>query len=287
VKEAMEISGIHFELLCVDDGSTDGSFDELRRLAEDNPFLRAFRLSRNFGQQAGIVVGLKNSRGEYIAVIDDDLQDPPELLPGFFEKLYGEADVVYGVRKKRKEGFLKRIVFSLFYRLLNFFAAFKMPLDAGDFCAMRKPVVEAILQFMESEPYLRGIRSWVGFRQVGVEYQRGVRLEGESGYTLAKYIKLASAGIFSFSNFPIYLIITIGLVIAGFAFCFGLYVFIYYWITHFNVPGYVSLILFITLMGGFNLVAIGTVGLYIARINSNTKKWPVALVAEIVPGEKK
>jgi dolichol-phosphate mannosyltransferase len=151
----MQGAALPFELVLVDDGSGDGSFEEIRRLAAQHPFVRGFRLSRNFGHQAALTIGLQRSRGDVVCIIDDDLQDPPELLPEFIARL-DQAEVVYGIRCRRKESLPRRTLYSLFYRLLRRLSAVDIPLDAGDFCVMKRCVVEAMLQFREVNPFLRG-----------------------------------------------------------------------------------------------------------------------------------
>jgi len=278
-------AGLVYELVLVDDGSSDGSFEEIRRLAGVSECVRGFRLSRNFGQQAALTVGLQQSRGEFIAIIDDDLQDPPELLPDFFSRLRNGADVVYGVRRGRKEGLLRRLVFSLFYRLMALFAKIEVPIDAGDFCGMRRCVVDSMLACLEANPYLRGIRSWVGFRQEGLEYDRAARESGTSGYSLRKYISLAVAGIFSFSYVPLRISVVFGALTASVGCLYACYVVLLWFIKPFDVPGYASLIVIVTLLGGMQLVCLGVVGEYLARINDNVRRWPAGIIAEGTSGE--
>jgi len=280
VSRVMNESDINFELILVDDGSQDGSFKEILRLSELYPFIRGFRLSRNFGHQAALVIGLKVSRGDFIAIIDDDLQDPPEVLPDFFRRLYGGVDVVYGIRKQRKEKLFIRLAYATFYRFLRVISKIDMPLDAGDFCVMKRCVVDAMLQFNEANPYLRGIRSWVGFKQIGVEYKRETRLHGKSGYTLKKYFGLATAGILSFSYIPLRLSTIFGIVAALLGFLFAAYV-VCLWLIHpFKVSGYASLIVIITFLGGVQLITIGILGEYLARLSDTVRMQSVAIVAE-------
>ena len=150
VRRVLDSAGLAWELILVDDGSADGSFAEIKRLAGEEPRLRGLRLSRNFGHQAALTVGLRESRGDFVAIIDDDLQDPPSLLPRFFARLDQGADVVYGQRRKRKEGLVKRVLYAGFYRVLRLLSEIEIPLDSGDFCAMRRNVVEAMLELREA-----------------------------------------------------------------------------------------------------------------------------------------
>jgi polyisoprenyl-phosphate glycosyltransferase len=280
VSTVMDEAGINFEIVLVDDGSNDDSFSEIKRLASMHSFIRGFRLSRNFGHQAAITIALQKCAGEFIAIIDDDLQDPPEVLPHFFECLYQETDVVYGVRKKRKEHLIKRSIFAAFYRLINAVSNINIPEDAGDFCAMRRCVVNAMLQLPDANPFLRGIRAWAGFRQVGFEYERSARLRGESGYTLSKYFKLALAGILMFSNIPLRLATIFGLITSLFSFILAFYIIISWLIKPFDVPGYLSTFMVITLLGGVQLISIGIIGHYLGYLIDNNRRWPIAFVAE-------
>ena len=276
----MSGAGIHFELILVDDGSQDDSFSEIKRLSSIYPFIRGVRLSRNFGHQAAVTVGLQKCAGEIIAIIDDDLQDPPEILPSFFQRLDKGADVVYGIRKKRKEHLLKRVVFSAFYRIINSVSNIYIPEDSGDFCAMRRCVVNAMLQMPDANPFLRGTRAWAGFRQVGFGYERDARFHGESGYTLSKYLKLALTGILMFSHIPLRLATIFGVIISLFSFIVAFYVVISWLIKPFDVPGYLSTFLAVSLLGGVQLIAIGIIGHYLGYLIDNNRRWPVAFVAE-------
>lgn len=280
IESAMRQEQIRFELLLVDDGSKDGSFDEIRKLSKLKPYVAGFRLARNFGHQAAIVIALENCKGEYIGIIDDDLQDPPEILASFFKELRSGYDVVYGVRRKRKEIFIKRFIFALFYRLLKMMSKVEIPIDAGDFCVMKRSVVKAMLQFNESKPYLRGMRSWVGFNQIGIEYERDARYQGESGYTLLKYFSLALSGVLSFSYIPLRLSSILGVLSACIGFFFALYVVFAKLFFEFDIQGYTSLVVVITFLGGIQLICIGILGEYLARLVENVSTPRVAIVAE-------
>lgn len=276
--------GINFELVLIDDGSNDGSFEEIKRLASQYDFIRGYRLSRNFGHQAALHIGLEKCKGKYIAIIDDDLQDPPEILPAFFNKLYDSADVVYGIRKNRKESFLKKFLFKRFYRILNTFSSVKIPLDAGDFCAMRRGVVEAMLQMPLARLFLRGTRAWAGFRQIGVEYERAERFDGKSGYTVRKYLEFAIVGLLIFSYIPLRLATFIGVLVTTITGVYVIVTIIRWILAPFEVPGYLSLIAIITFLGGTQLICLGIIGEYLTQINDNVRKWPVAFVSESIDG---
>ncbi len=280
VSKVMNGAGLSFELVLVDDGSKDGSFEKIKQLSVQHKFIRGFRLSRNFGHQAALSIGLSKSKGEFVAIIDDDLQDPPEILPKFFKQLYGDFDVIYGVRRRRKENIVKRILYAGFYRILKALSNINIPLDAGDFCVLRRCVVDAMLQLKEANLFLRGIRSWVGFKQTGMEYERAMRHQGESGYTFRKYFNLALTGMLMFSYIPLRIATYLGIFAALFSFLYAVGIIAYWFLFPFNVPGYLSLVVIIVFLGGVQLMSIGIIGEYIARVNDNVKSWPVAFVAE-------
>lgn len=280
VSKILKEANICFEMVLVDDGSQDDSFGEIKRLASLHAFVRGFRLSRNFGHQAALAIGLRESRGAFVAIIDDDLQDPPEILPGFFQALYDGADVAYGIRRGRKEGILKRFLYAAFYRVLNSLSTVSIPLDAGDFCVMKRCVVDALLQLPDANPFLRGIRSWVGFKQVGIEYERSARLEGSSGYTLRKYFSLAITGLLMFSYIPLHFATYLGIFAVLASVLYTIAIITWWLFNPFYVPGYLSLVVIITFLGGVQLISIGIIGEYVARLNDNARKWPIAIVAE-------
>ena len=286
VSKVMNDADLHFEMVLIDDGSIDGSFEKIKQLAALHKFIRGFALSRNFGHQAALCIGLSKSRGEFIAIIDDDLQDPPEILPNFFQLLYEGADVVYGVRRRRKEGVVKKILYAGFYRLLNILSNIDIPVDAGDFCVMKRRVVDAMQQLRESNPFLRGIRSWVGFKQIGVEYERCARHQGVSRYTMQKYFNLAVTGLLMFSYIPLRVATYLGFFAIAVSSFYVMFIVIYWLIFPFNVPGYLSMMVIISFLGGVQLAAIGIIGEYIARVNDNVRSWPVAIIAEATSGEK-
>lgn len=280
VSEVMSRSEIDYELVMIDDGSCDDSFTEISRLAAEYPSVKGFRLSKNFGHQAALLIGLQKSQGKYVAIIDDDLQDPPELIPVMFSKLDEGSDVAYGVRRKRKEHIIKRFLFSGFYKVLSVFSKIEIPHDAGDFCVMKRCVVDAMLSMYDANPFLRGLRAWVGYQQIGVEYDRSARLQGASGYSLRKYISLATSGILMFSNLPLRLTSYLGIFSSFISIIFATITLGVWMIKPFDVPGYLSIIVLVTFMGGVQLVSIGIIGEYLARTLENTRQWPVAFVAE-------
>jgi dolichol-phosphate mannosyltransferase len=270
------------EVVLIDDGSKDYSFNKIVELAKKYTYIKGIKLSRNFGHQIAVKTGLTHCTGDYVAIIDDDLQDPPSLLPNFFKYLDSGYDVAFGVRKKRKESFIKKLSYSTFYKLLKNISSTEIQLDSGDFCVMNRKVVENMLTLKEKNPFLRGIRAWLGFKQIGVEYERQARIEGESGYTLKKLFKIAKDGIFSFSNFPIRLITILGAIGLLFAVCFSCFVVFQYFINLIPVKGYTSLIIVISFFSSLILICLGIIGEYIVRIYDEVRDRPFSVIEETI-----
>lgn len=270
------------EVILIDDGSKDLSFKKITELAVSYNYIKGIKLSRNFGHQIAVKTGLTYCKGDYVAIIDDDLQDPPSLLPNFFSYLDSGYDVAYGVRKKRKESFLKKISYSVFYKVLKKISNTEIQLDSGDFCVMNKKVVANMLKLQEKNPFLRGIRAWLGFKQIGVEYERQARVEGESGYTLKKLFKIAKDGIFSFSNVPIRLITVLGTIGLFFAIIFSGFILFEYFINLIPVKGYTSLIIVISFFSSLILICLGIIGEYIVRIYDEVRDRPFTVIEETI-----
>jgi len=192
-----------YEIIAVDDGSRDRTFELLAEYHASDPRWKAIRFARNFGHQTAVSAGICHAAGDCVIVIDADLQDPPEQLHRFIAKWREGYEVVYGVRRKRKEGVLKRACYKMFYRLLGRCAQIEIPHDAGDFCAMDRAVVDLLNAMPERNRFVRGLRSWIGFRQVGLEYERDARAAGKTKYTPAKLVRLALDGLVSFSAAPL------------------------------------------------------------------------------------
>ena len=282
--EAIELERIKnnwsgLEVLLIDDGSKDNSFEQIINLSIKYPFIKGLKLARNFGHQIAVRTGLEFAKGEYIAIIDDDMQDPPHLIQEFISKLNEGYDVVYGIRKKRKEHFLKKASYYIFYRILNKIATIDIPLDTGDFCVMKKHMLENMLLFKEQNVYLRGIRAWVGFKQIGVEYERNARTVGESGYSLKKLFKIAKDGIFAFSNVPLRLITLSGQLGLIFAFLYTAYIIIALLFNDVPVKGFTTITILISFFSSLILVCLGIIGEYISRIYDEVKRRPHAIIA--------
>ncbi len=269
----------NLEVILIDDGSKDNSYSQIEQLSKSYNYLKGIKLARNFGHQIAVRTGLKVASGNYIAIIDDDLQDPPFLIQQFIQKLEEGFDVAFGVRKKRKENQLKRTAYYLFYRILNKISSIKIPLDSGDFCVMKKEVVSNMLLFHEQNVYLRGIRAWVGFKQVGIEYERNAREIGESGYSIKKLFKIAKDGIFSFSNVPLKLITISGQLglIAAAAYTF--YVIYLNLVSDIPVKGFSTITILISFFSSLILICLGIIGEYIIRIYDEVRNRPHAVIA--------
>jgi polyisoprenyl-phosphate glycosyltransferase len=282
IEEQRKLQGWDLELVMVDDGSRDNSFRKIVELSQTYPYIKGIKLSKNFGHQIAVKTALSHCTGEYIAIIDDDLQDPPSLLPGFFSYLDKGYDVAYGVRKKRKESLIKRMCYSLFYRILKSMSDIYIPIDSGDFCVMTRRVADNMLKLQEQSPFLRGIRAWVGFKQIGVEYERQARLEGESGYTLKKLLKIAIDGIFSFSTAPIRLITMLGVIGFSFAMVYSILIIFNYFYHGFEVKGFATLAIIISFFGSLILICLGIIGEYIVRIYDEVRARPYVVIDQTV-----
>ncbi len=273
---------IRRQIVMVNDGSPDASLDVLRVIAATDPTVRVVSLSRNFGHQVAITAGLDHVTGDAVVVIDDDLQDPPEVIARMVEKWREGYQVVYGQRTKRSgESAFKRASAKAFYRFLGRMSETKIPMDSGDFRLMDRLVVEGLRGMREESRYLRGMVAWIGFRQCALPYERDARHAGEGNYTLAKLMELAVAGILSFSSKPLELSTRFGLAVTTFAFVAGAWV-LAGKILNPNtiVSGWASVLIAVLFMGGVQLVSIGVLGSYLGRVFYETKRRPLYFVAE-------
>ncbi len=277
--------GDDWELIVVDDGSRDRTLEILEQLVARDPHVKVISLSRNFGHQPAVTAGLNHARGDLVCVIDADLQDPPEELLPFINKAREGMDVVYAIRTKRKEGFFKRSAYHVYYRLLKRIASLDIPLDAGDFCVMRREVVDAINGLPERNRFIRGLRTWVGFRQTGLAYERAARYTGKPKYTLGRMFKLASDGLINFSYRPLQAIMLMGFAVGALAIVLGLVVLAQY-VMDFTIAGYnphqsrgwTSIILVLLFSSAVQLFCLGILGEYIGRLFEETKRRPIYLV---------
>ncbi|ODS78352.1 MAG: glycosyl transferase, partial [Cytophagaceae bacterium SCN 52-12] len=254
----MDNSPFSIEVVLIDDGSRDGTPDMMRQVALADKRYHCIFLSRNHGHQLALSAGMSAALGsEALFIIDGDLQDPPELLPEFYGLLKQGNDVVYAVRQKRKEGFIKKTGYYLFYRLLKSISYIDIPLDSGDFALVSRRVIDIMNKMPEESRYLRGIRSWIGFRQVGYPYERDERAAGESKYSFKQLFRLAYNGIFNFSEFPIKFMTNIGGISILIALIYFIIVLIKKIFFTQVIEGFTSLLFVIILFSGVQLFALG------------------------------
>jgi dolichol-phosphate mannosyltransferase len=278
--------GLDYEIVFVNDGSRDRTAEILDELAARDSHIRAVHLTRNFGHQAAISAGLTVARGDAVAIMDCDLQDPPEVLPQFIQKWRDGNQVVYAIRKKRKEWFGKRFAYWAFYRLLAAVSDLKIPLDSGDFCLMDRSAVDLLNALPERQRFVRGLRTWVGLKQVGVAYERDARQGGVPQYTLKSLVKLAMDGLVSFSSTPLRWVTRVGALSAVGAVLIGLWVVgvtVYEWNQKSaKTPrGWASIACLILLSSAVNMLSLGIIGEYLARIFQEVKGRPTFLIARI------
>jgi dolichol-phosphate mannosyltransferase len=269
------------EVILVNDGSEDRSLELMRQFHQKDCRFKILDFSRNFGHQTAITAGIDFATGDAVILMDADLQDPPELIPQFLDKWQEGYHVVYGVRKTRQEHLLKRVAYATFYRVLQRVSDIRIPLDSGDFCLMDRAVVEILKAMPERNRFVRGLRSWAGFRQTGLEYDREKRHSGDVKYTLAKLIKLALNGIFSFSYFPLQLAGYAGFMISIASFL-AILVYLYKKLVIGGEPeGFPTLVILILFMGGIQLIFLGVIGEYIGRIYDEVKRRPPYVLRKI------
>ena len=277
----LEKESSDFEILFVDDGSNDESVQRLSDLETSDERVHVISLARNFGHQVAITAGLDFARGKAIAVMDADLQDPPEVLPEFIAKWREGYDVVYAVRERRKEGWLKRTSYTAFYRLLRRVSNIEIPLDAGDFCVMDRRVVDLLKEMPERSRFVRGIRSWVGFSQVGIPFERHARHSGISKYTFGRLMLLALDGLISFSYVPLRVITAIGLSVSLVSLILAGFFFVKKLIYGLTPPGYASIIVSVFFLAGIQLVTLGVIGEYVGRIFEEAKRRPMYVLRRV------
>jgi polyisoprenyl-phosphate glycosyltransferase len=287
LNQLMENTPLSIEVVLVNDGSRDNTAELMQQLSLADARYHAVFLARNYGHQIAVTAGLNRARGtEGVMVIDGDLQDPPELLLDFYGKYREGYDVVYAVRQKRKENWAKRMAYSAFYRLLKSISYIDIPLDSGDFCFMSRRVVDVMNAMPEESRYIRGMRSWIGFRQIGVTYERAERAAGDSKYSFRKLLQLAYNGIFNFSEFPIKLIKRVGYSAVGISLLYLVYS-VYRKLFFDDVPqGFTATIFIIVFFSGIQLFFMGIMGEYLLRIFFQVKGRPLFIVSdEIIEGQ--
>jgi glycosyltransferase involved in cell wall biosynthesis len=283
LNQVMDSLPLRSEVVLIDDGSKDQTPVLMYDLALKDKRYHSVFLSRNHGHQIALSAGLAHCRGtKAIMVLDGDLQDPPELVHDFLKKLEEGYDVVYGVRQKRKEGPVKKLAYWSFYRLMNSISSTPLPLDSGDFSLVSRKVVNYLVSMPEQNRYLRGMRAWLGFKQIGVEYDRAERFAGTTKYSWKKLFQLAYSGIFNFSTFPVKLITRMGVATILFSFIYIIYIFLHKYYTG-NVPkGFTSLVIFLALFNGVQLISIGIIGEYVMRNYIQSQQRPLFIIKNTI-----
>ena len=281
-----KVQGGPHELLFVDDGSADGTLVLLEEAAQRDSRIMVLSLSRNFGHQAALTAALDHVTGDATVLMDGDLQDEPESIPRLLEKFFEGYDVVYAQRTRRKEAWPLRLSYYVFYRLMARLSDMKLPLDAGDFALMSRRVVEHLQRLQEHHRYLRGLRSWVGFRQIGIPVERSQRHSGRSKYSVFRLLKLASDGIFAFSIVPIRAAAILGAISIGLSGLFAVYTIFAKLFLNQTPKGFTALLLLITFLSGILLFFLGVIGEYVGRIYEESKGRPIYIIGRLIGGER-
>ncbi|MFC5429289.1 glycosyltransferase family 2 protein [Paraburkholderia denitrificans] len=275
------IPDIDYEIVCVNDGSTDATLDKLLAACQADFRVRVIDLSRNFGKEAALTAGIDEAEGAAVIPFDADLQDPPEVIPKLVAQWRCGYDVVLAKRAERRtDTYAKRGTAALFYRVHNAISDITIPDNAGDFRLMSRQVVESLKQLPENRRFMKGLFAWVGFRTAEVEYVRSPRIGGKTKFSGWKLWNLALEGLTSFSTLPLRVWTYIGGLTAGFAICYAAYLIIRTWVRGVDVPGYASLITAVLFLGGVQLIGIGVIGEYVGRIYMESKRRPVYIVRD-------
>ena len=280
---AVDVAGDDYEIVLINDGSRDGTWAAMQRLAAENPRLVAINLSRNHGHQLALTAGLDLSRGELILILDADLQDPPELLPEMIATMERDAaDVVYAVRRKRSgESAAKKLSAAIFYRMLDRLTDTPIPLDTGDFRLMSRRALDAVLALPEQARFIRGMVAWVGFRQIPFVYDRAERFAGETHYPLSKMLGLALDAVTGFSTAPLRFASHAGLALTGFAVLLLGYI-VVGWSLGATIAGWTSLMLVVVGLGAAQMFVLGMIGEYLGRLYIEAKRRPLYIVADVI-----
>jgi dolichol-phosphate mannosyltransferase len=281
LKAALD-GGVPFDIIFVDDGSTDRTGRLLTSLHADDPRVKSVRLARTFGHQAAISAGLRAATGDAVVVMDGDLQDAPEVVPEFVKRWLDGDDVVYAIRQSRQASWPKRIAYHVFYRVLARISAVDLPLDSGDFSLMDRRVVDVLNAMPERTRFVRGMRGWAGFRQSGVPCDRGNRFAGRTKHTYSTLVRLALDGFFGFSNKPLQLASALGIAVSGASLALALALVVLNIVASIPLHGATALLLAVLFLGGVQLICLGILGEYVGRIYDEVRARPPFVVAAIV-----
>ncbi len=275
----MQTLGEEYELIFIDDGSTDGTLVALTGLSAVDRNVKVVEFSRNFGHQAALCAGLDHAAGDAVIMMDADLQHPPELIPVLLERWKAGYDIVYTVRNDPAGiSLFKKITAKAFYKIINALAKIRIPENSADFRLLDKRVVETFRSLEEKTKFFRGLINWIGFRQSPVEYDAHPRFAGQSKYTVGKMLRFAFDGITSFSTFPLHVATLLGSVVSFFSFIYGAYAIYIRLFTREAVPGWTSLLVAVLFLGGAQLLCLGIIGEYLNRVYTETKARPVYIV---------
>ena len=289
INDVLSANNFDIEIIFIDDGSVDDTFSILHEISEKDSRVKIISFSRNFGHQAAVTAGLDHSTGDVVSIIDADLQDPPDVIISMIDEWKKGAKVVYGVRKNRKESIYKKVSYYIFYRLYSAISDISVALDSGDFCLIDREVVDKINSLPEKNRFVRGLRSWVGYDQVPVYYNRQKRQAGKPKYTIAKLLNLALDGVFNFSSKPLVTVFYAGIITS----LLSLFLAIFYLIYRvFNLEfmgsyssesqGFTTLVVLILLIGGLQILTVGIIGQYISRIYQEVKSRPSYVIKKII-----
>lgn len=270
------------EAILVDDGSRDRTYQLMLEASRDDPRIRAIRLSRNFGHQTALTAGVDVTTGDAVIVMDADLQDPPEVVLELAARWREGYDVVYAIRDIRDgETRFKRATAAAFYRAFNRISEIKVPLDVGDFRLVDRRVLDVFARMRESNRFVRGMFSWIGLRQTGVLYHRHERFAGETKYPLRKMLRFAATGVISFSAAPLRAALNLGFLVSGLSFALALWSVIVKLAGFYHVPGWTSIVVVTSLIGGIQLIVLGVIGEYIGDIHAEVKRRPLYVVSQV------
>ena len=276
-------TNLDFEIVCVNDGSRDDTFEKLQQQKKKNNFIRIVNFSRNFGKEAALTAGIDFSEGDAVIPMDCDMQDPPELVPQMIEKWKEGADVVLAKRADRSnDDFLKRTTAKWFYKIYNWLSEIELPENVGDFRLMDRKVVDAVRNLREQKRFMKGLFAFVGFKTVTIEYKRPKRAKGESSWSYWKLWNYAIDGITSFSTFPLKVCMYLGFLVTTVSFLKGLWIICRTVFFGVDVPGYASLMTAILFFGGLQMFCLGIIGEYIGRIYTEAKKRPIYIVRDFI-----